>query len=86
MRNITFTPRAYTDYTHWLRTDKKLFVKITNLIREAAKNPAEGKGKPELLKHEYSGFWSRRINNEHRLVYEATEETIKIISCKYHYK
>ncbi|MGM0503951.1 MAG: Txe/YoeB family addiction module toxin [Bacteroidota bacterium] len=86
MRNITFTPGAYSDYIAWLKTDKKLFIKITNLIREAAKNPGKGIGKPELLKHDYSGHWARRINKEHRLVYKATEETIKIISCKYHYE
>lgn len=86
MRNITFTPDAYADYIDWLKTDKKLFIKITSLIREAAKTPGKGTGKPELLKHEYSGLWARRINDEHRLVYKATEESVKIISCKYHYK
>jgi len=86
MRNITFTPNAYADYTNWLKTDKKLFTKITNLIREAAKTPGEGTGKPERLKHDYNGYWSRRINKEHRLVYKASDNSIKIISCKYHYK
>jgi toxin YoeB len=86
MRNITFTSSAYADYIKWHETDKKLFIKITNLIREAAKNPAEGTGYPELLKHEFSGHWSRRINKEHRLVYKVTPESIKIVSCKYHYK
>lgn len=86
MRNITFTPGAYADYTDLLKTDKKLFIKISNLIREAAKTPGEGTGKPELLKHQYSGYWARRINKEHRLVYKATEKTVKIVSCKYHYK
>lgn len=86
MRNISFTPSAYADYINWLKTDKKLFSKITSLIREAARTPGEGSGKPELLKHEYGGHWSRRINKEHRLIYKASEETIKIISCKYHYK
>ncbi len=86
MKNIAFTPGAYTDYVDWLRTDKKLFLKITDLIRECAKNPSKGIGKPEALKHEYSGFWSRRINKEHRLIYKVTEKTIHIIACKYHYK
>jgi toxin YoeB len=86
MRNITFTPEAYTDFINWLKTDKKLFIKITNLIREVAKTPDKGTGKPELLKNEYSGYWSRRITREHRLIYQVTEKTIKIISCKYHYK
>ena len=86
MRNITFTPLAYADYIDWIKTDKKLFLKITKLIRETAKTPDKGTGKPELLKHKYSGNWSRRINNEHRLVYKVTDENIKIISCKYHYE
>ena len=86
MRNITFTPGAYADYTNWLREDKKLFIKITNLIREAARNPGEGSGNPELLKHEYRGHWSRRINKEHRLIYKVSDKTIKIVSCRYHYK
>ena len=86
MRNIIFTPGAYADYIDWLKTDKKLFIKITSLIREAAKTPGEGTGKPELLKHEYSGHWARRINKEHRLVYTVSDKEVKIISCKYHYK
>jgi len=86
MKNITFTPAAYADYIEWLRIDKKTFLKITELIRESAKNPDNGIGKPEMLKHELSGFWSRRINKEHRLIYRVTEDSINIISCKYHYK
>jgi toxin YoeB len=86
MRNIKFIPGAYNDYVDWLKTDKQLFVKITNLIRESAKTPAVGAGNPELLKHDYSGLWSRRINREHRLVYGVSDDTITIISCKYHYK
>ena len=86
MRKITFTPGAYTDYLDWLESDRKLFLKITDLIREAAKNPGEGTGKPELLKHEFRGYWSRRINHEHRLVYLVTENSIEIVSCKYHYR
>ena len=85
MRKITFTPEAYDDYLNWLETDRKLFLKITDLIREAARNPGKGIGKPELLKHEFSGHWSRRINHEHRLVYSITEIAIEIVSCKYHY-
>ncbi len=86
MRNITFIPGAYNDYIDWLKTDKQLFIKITGLIREAAKTPGEGTGKPELLKHEYSSHWARRINKEHRLIYKVTEETITIVACRYHYK
>ena len=86
MRKITFTAEAYADYLGWLVTDKKIFLKLSNLIREAAKTPGEGKGKPELLKHELARHWSRRITNEHRLVYSVTEDTIEVVSCKYHYK
>jgi len=86
MRNITFTPEAYSDYMNWLKTDKKLFSKISALIREAAKTPFEGTGKPEALKHQLAGAWSRRINSEHRLVYFVSDLEIKIISCRYHYK
>ena len=85
MKNISFTPQAYTDYLDWLATDKKMFLKITTLIKETARNPESGTGKPERLKHELSGFWSRRINQEHRLVYRITGDTIEVISCKYHY-
>ena len=86
MRKITFTPEAYSDYISWIEVDKKIFLKITNLIREAAKTPSKGTGKPELLKYEFKGLWSRRISQEHRLVYSFTETSIEIISCKYHYK
>jgi len=85
MRNISFTPQAYADYLDWLATDKKIFLKITTLIKEIARNPESGTGKPERLKHELSGLWSRRINQEHRLVYRITDDSIEIISCKYHY-
>ena len=85
MKNITFTPQAYKDYLNWLNEDKKIFLKITTLIKEIAKNPELGTGKPERLKHELKGYWSRRITREHRLVYRFTDENIEIVSCKYHY-
>ena len=68
MKNITFTPQAYKDYLNGLNEDKKIFLKITTLIKETAKNPETGTGKPERLKHELKGYWSRRITREHRLV------------------
>ena len=86
MKNITFTSNAYSDFLDWLITDKKVFLKITKLIQETARPPNKGTGKPELLKHDYNGYWSRRIDKEHRLVYKITENSIKIVSCKYHYK
>lgn len=85
MRKISFTPDAYAEYLHWLETDRKIFLKITDLIKEASRDPGMGKGKPELLKHELKGCWSRRINQEHRLVYSVTDDAIEIRSCKYHY-
>ncbi len=85
MRKITFTPESYADYLNWLETDRKIFLKITELIREAARTPGKGLGKPESLKHELKGYWSRRINHEHRLVYSVSENAIEIRSCKYHY-
>ncbi len=85
MKSISFTPQAYSDYLEWLSTDKKVFLKITKLVKEASRNPRSGTGKPERLKFELTGLWSRRINKEHRLVYAFNDEEIKIISCKYHY-
>ncbi|MEI6679659.1 MAG: Txe/YoeB family addiction module toxin [Mariniphaga sp.] len=85
MRKITFTADAYAEYVNWLEKDRKIFLKITDLIREASRDPGKGIGKPELLKHELSGYWSRRINHEHRLVYSVAENAIEIKSCKYHY-
>ena len=81
MKNITFTPQAYKDYLGWLREDKKIFTKITELIQATARNPLSGIGNPEKLKHELSGYWSRRINQHHRLVYQITEETIYYYNC-----
>ena len=85
MKNIAFSPQAYTDYLEWLKVDRKIFLKITALIRETARRPGKGTGKPEPLKHNLEGYWSRRINQKHRLVYKITEDSIVIISCKYHY-
>jgi toxin YoeB len=85
MRKISFTPDAYAEYLQWLETDRKIFLKITDLIKDASRDPGKGKGKPELLKHDLKGCWSRRINHEHRLVYSVTENAIEIRSCKYHY-
>ena len=77
MRKITFTPDAYAEYVNWLETDRKIFMKITDLIQDASRDPGKGIGKPELLKHELSGCWSRRINHEHRLVYSVSESAIE---------
>ncbi len=86
MRLIAFHQTAFDDYNEWAKTDKKLFERIRRLIVETMKTPFDGIGKPEPLKHELKGYWSRRISDEHRLVYKATDEQLIIISCKYHYE
>ena len=85
MKNITFTDKGWADFMDWSKTDRKIFAKISNLIEETARTPFKGSGKPELLKHELSGHWSRRINQEHRLVYSVSESAVEIRSCKFHY-
>ena len=86
MRLIAFHQTAFDDYNEWAKTDKKLFERIRRLIVETMKTPFDGIGKPEPLKHELKGYWSRRISDEHRLAYKATDEQLIIISCKYHYE
>jgi len=85
MRTVSFSPKAYNDYIHWFETDKITFSKISFLILETAREPFLGKGKPEPLKNNLSGYWSRRINEEHRLVYRINGDILEIVSCKYHY-
>jgi len=86
MRNFLFSPEAFDQYNEWQIENKQVFNKIKKLIQETAKTPYEGTGKPEALKYYYSGCWSRRITDEHRLVYKVSEDLIEIISCKFHYK
>jgi toxin YoeB len=85
MRNILFTPISLSHLAEWGNTDRKGFNKVMRLIEEAARNPFQGTGKPEPLKHEYQGCWSRRITDEHRLIYRVSETMITVISCKAHY-
>lgn len=85
MRDIRFTPTAFEQYVEWERTDKTIYQKINKLLLETARTPFEGTGKPEALKHDFKGYWSRRISAEHRLVYRVEDELIKIIACKFHY-
>jgi toxin YoeB len=85
MRIISFHQEAFEQYTDWAIVDKKLFDRLRRLIIETCKNPFDGIGKPEPLRADLKGFWSRRINDEHRLVYKASEDQILIIACKYHY-
>jgi toxin YoeB len=85
MRTINFTKTSFAEYNAWRSENKKLQEKIVDLIEDILRHPFEGMGKPEPLRHHLKGFWSRRINEEHRLVYEVTDEAINIISCKNHY-
>ena len=82
---ITFSSHAWEDYTTWLKEDRKMLVKINQLIKDIQRTPFEGIGKPEALKYDLGGYWSRRIDREHRLVYKIDHDTIIIISCRYHY-
>jgi len=82
---LTFTENAWNDYFFWQKVDKKILKKINVLIKEIQRTPFEGSGKPEQLKYDLAGFWSRRIDQEQRLVYQVTENEILIYACRYHY-
>ncbi len=82
---IIFLEDAWQDYLYWQNTDKALLKKINALIKEIERQPFEGSGKPELLRHNLSSWWSRRINLEHRLVYKIDNDAIVILQCRYHY-
>ncbi len=82
---LCFVDESWEDYLYWQKTDKKMLGRINMLIKEISRTPYEGLGKPEPLKHKYRGFWSRRINDEHRLIYRVVEENIWIVKCRFHY-
>jgi toxin YoeB len=82
---IIFLDTAWEDYLYWQAIDKSVLKKINTLIKEIKHSPFEGSGKPEPLKHNLSGWWSRRINLEHRLVYKTESDAIVILQCRYHY-
>ena len=82
---ITFSKNAWEDYISWQSEDKRMLKKINELIKDIQRTPFEGMGKPEPLKYDLAGLWSRRIDREHRLVYQANEAEILIYSCRYHY-
>jgi toxin YoeB len=83
--NVLFTAKAWEDYTYWIGTDKAMVKRINLLIKDCQRDPFEGIGKPEALKHQLSGYWSRRITDEHRLVYAAEPDQIVIIAARHHY-
>lgn len=82
---LVFSERAWEDYLHWQKTDRRQLKRINRLIRDAVRNPYEGIGKPEPLKHVLQGWWSRRIDAEHRFVYKVTDDGLLIAQLRYHY-
>jgi toxin YoeB len=83
---LIFSSKSWNDYLFWSETDKKTFKKLNALIKECMRTPFQGSGKPEPLKHELAGCWSRRIDLEHRLIYRIGEDSIEIIACRFHYQ
>lgn len=82
---LLFSENAWEDYLFWQKTDKKTLKRINKLIKDIQRNKYEGLGKPEALKHNLSGFWSRRITNEHRIVYKIENNAVLIAQLRYHY-
>lgn len=82
---LVFSEHAWEDYIYWQKTDKKILKRINELIQDIQRNKYEGKGKPEPLRHTLSGYWSRRITNEHRIVYKIEENKVLIAQLRYHY-
>lgn len=82
---LSWAENAWEDYLYWQSIDKKTLKRINTLIKDILRHPAEGMGDPEPLKHHWVGYWSRRIDKEHRIVYKATDEAIYIVQCRYHY-
>ena len=85
MRSLAFDLAAFEDLAWWVQQDRKKALRIFRLIQETYREPFTGIGKPEPLKHELSGCWSRRIDEEHRLVYQVSETQVRILACRYHY-
>lgn len=83
---ILFSERAWEDYLWWQQQDRKTLKRVNQLIRDVERNGNEGIGKPEPLKHGFQGYWSRRITDEHQLVYKALENEVRIAACRYHYE
>ena len=85
MRNLEFDLNALEDLIWWVEKDRKTALKILKLAEHILRNPTEGIGKPEILRGNFSGLWSRRIDKEHRLVYDILDDKIRILACRYHY-
>jgi toxin YoeB len=86
MRRISFLPSAFDDFVFWSNENQKIHAKIVQLINDIQRNSFSGIGKPESLKHKFKGLWSRRITDEHRLIYKITDEQIIIVQCRFHYE
>jgi len=82
---LCFVDESWDDYLYWQKIDKKMLSRINKIIKDIIRNPTKGLGKPEPLKHKYRGYWSRRIDSEHRLIYRVTEDEIWIVKCRFHY-
>jgi toxin YoeB len=82
---VSFATQAWEDYLYWQKMDKKILKRINNLIKDVKQSPFDGLGDPEPLKYNWSGYWSRRIDREHRLIYMVKNELLFITQCRYHY-
>ena len=82
---LAWSSSAWDDYLYWQQTDKKIMKRINALVKDTVRSPFEGLGAPEPLRHNWSGYWSRRIDREHRLVYKVDETTLFIVQARYHY-
>ncbi len=83
---LSWAEKAWEDYLYWQQPDKKTLKRVNKLIKDIKRQPFEGIGDPEPLKHNWSGYWSRRIDRAHRLVYKVTDEAIIVVQCRYHYQ
>lgn len=83
--NLSWSSNAWDDYLYWQQHDKKVLKRLNTLLKDIQRQPFSGLGDPEPLKHQWSGYWSRRIDREHRLVYKASKDEITVIQCRYHY-
>ena len=82
---LIFAEKAWEDYLYWQKTDKKILNRVNTLIKDIKRDPFDGIGKPEALKHALSGYWSRRINDEHRIVYKIYQNSLLVAQLRYHY-
>jgi toxin YoeB len=85
VRSLEFDVAAFEDLAWWIEQDRSKALRIVNLIRDVQREPFKGIGKPEPLKHEFKGCWSRRVDQEHRPIYKVTDESVRILACRYHY-